>query len=126
MAEQRRMDRLRNILNSKKNLTQEDIDWEIMLRLSFISIKKYKKLSERDVAQATANLANQFTETSKLAKHDSVDILKNGYSALELCYNDICKGNVPKAFLFDAINTAIEECLFVERINHTRSPRYMS
>ncbi len=125
MAE-RRMERLRKILSLKKNLTQEDIDWEIMLRLSFVSIQKYKKLSEKDVAQATANLANQFTETSKLAKHESVDILKNGYSALELYYNDICKGNEPKAFLYDAIDNAIEECLFVERINHTRSPRYMS
>ena len=120
------MERLRKILSLKKNLTQEDIDWEIMLRLSFIAIKQYKTLSDRDVAQATANLANQFTETSKLAKHDSVDILKNGYSALELYYNDICKGSTPKAFLFEAIDNAIEECLFVERVNHTRSPRYMS
>lgn len=120
-----KIQRLKRTLNLKKNLTQTDIDWEIKLWLSLQAILDHKKLSEKEVAQATANLAEQFNETIKLAKFGSSEVIKTGYRALEIVYNDICKNVEFRDFLTIALKDAINECLFVERINHIRSPREM-
>lgn len=115
--------RLRKTLNKYSNLTQKDIDWECKIRLSYQAMKSYKSLNDKEVAQAVANLLNQFNETLKLAKFESIDIINSGIKALDMLYADITKNIKLKSVFLDAVKTAIEECMFVERINHTRSPR---